>query len=125
MNTKTILFAGGSLLAGLSACKSTVQEQKTPMNVIYILVDDLGYGDLSCYGQQKFQTPNLDRMAAEGMLFTQHYAGCTVSAPSRASLMTGLHTGHTQVRGNREISPEGQEPMAEGTFTIGKLMQEA
>ena len=95
------------------------------MNVIYILADDLGYGDLSCYGQQKFQTPNLDRMAAEGMLFTQHYAGCTVSAPSRASLMTGLHTGHTQVRGNREISPEGQEPMAAGTFTLGKLMQDA
>lgn len=125
MNTKTILFVSGSLLAGLSACKSTVEKAKTPMNVIYILVDDLGYGDLSCYGQQKFQTPNIDRMAAEGMLFTQHYAGCTVSAPSRASLLTGLHTGHTQVRGNREINPEGQEPMSEGTFTIGKLMQEA
>lgn len=112
-------------MAGLSACQGEAREQKTPMNVVYILVDDLGYGDLSCYGQQKFQTPNIDRMAAEGMLFTQHYAGCTVSAPSRASLMTGLHTGHTQVRGNREISPEGQEPMAEGTFTIGKLMQDA
>ena len=125
MNAKTILLTGGTLLAGLSACKNTTQEQESPMNVIYILADDLGYGDLSCYGQQKFQTPNLDRMAAEGMLFTQHYAGCTVSAPSRASLMTGLHTGHTQVRGNREISPEGQEPMAAGTFTLGKLMQDA
>ncbi len=125
MNTKSILFASGSILAGLSACKSAAQEQEAPMNVIYILADDLGYGDLSCYGQQKFQTPNLDRMASEGMLFTQHYAGCTVSAPSRASLMTGLHTGHTQVRGNKEVKPEGQEPMAEGTFTIGKLMQEA
>lgn len=125
MNAKTILLTGGTLLAGLSACKNTAQEQESPMNVIYILADDLGYGDLSCYGQQKFQTPNLDRMAAEGMLFTQHYAGCTVSAPSRASLMTGLHTGHTQVRGNREISPEGQEPMAAGTFTLGKLMQDA
>lgn len=125
MNAKTILFTGGTLLAGLSACKNATQEQEPPMNVIYILADDLGYGDLSCYGQQKFQTPNIDRMASEGMLFTQHYAGCTVSAPSRASLMTGLHTGHTQIRGNREVKPEGQEPMAEGTFTLGKLMQKA
>ena len=69
------------------------------MNVVYILADDLGYGDVGCYGQQIIKTPNIDRMAKEGMLFTQHYAGCTVSAPSRCSLMTGLHTGHTQVRG--------------------------
>ena len=67
-----------------------------PMNVVYILADDLGYGDVGCYGQQIIKTPNIDRMAKEGMLFTQHYAGCTVSAPSRCSLMTGLHTGHTQ-----------------------------
>ncbi|WP_436415454.1 arylsulfatase [Petrimonas sp.] len=125
MNIKSLLYTSGSLLAALPACKNAEQPRQQPLNVIYILADDLGYGDLSCYGQQKFQTPNLDRMAAEGMLFTQHYAGCTVSAPSRASLMTGLHTGHTQVRGNREISPEGQEPMAAGTFTLGKLMQDA
>ncbi|MDO5665641.1 MAG: arylsulfatase [Bacteroidia bacterium] len=113
-----------TLSVGL-AVASALSAQNQKNNIIYILADDLGYGDLSCYGQQKFQTPNLDRMASEGMLFTQHYAGCTVSAPSRASLMTGLHTGHTQVRGNKEVVPEGQEPMAEGTFTIGKLMQEA
>ena len=125
MKAKAILFASGSLLVVPACNNNMTQEQESPMNVIYILADDLGYGDLSCYGQQKFLTPNIDRMAAEGMLFTQHYAGCTVSAPSRASLMTGLHTGHTQIRGNREICPEGQEPMDEGTFTIGKLMQEA
>ncbi|GAB1453460.1 hypothetical protein MASR2M47_35160 [Draconibacterium sp.] len=62
-------------------------------NIVYILADDLGYGDLSVYGQTHFQTPNLDKMAAEGMLFTQHYAGTTVCAPSRSSLMTGQHTG--------------------------------
>lgn len=95
------------------------------MNVVYILADDLGYGDVGCYGQQIIKTPNIDRMAAEGMLFTQHYAGCTVSAPSRCSLMTGLHTGHTQVRGNREITPEGQQPMREDTYTLGKLMKSA
>jgi len=85
----------------------------------------LGYGDIGCYGQEKIKTPNIDRMAKNGMLFTQNYAGCTVSAPSRASLMTGLHTGHTQIRGNEEIDPEGQQPMTAGTYTIGKLMQAA
>ncbi|MBD3673946.1 MAG: arylsulfatase [Planctomycetaceae bacterium] len=69
-------------------------------NLIYILADDLGYGDLSCYGQSTLQTPNLDKMAAEGMRFTRHHAGSTVCAPSRCVLMTGLHTGHCRVRGN-------------------------
>ena len=71
-------------------------------NIIFILCDDMGYGDLGCYGQQRIETPNLDRMAEEGMRFTQAYAGSPVSAPSRASLMTGQHTGHAHVRGNRE-----------------------
>ena len=73
-------------------------------NIIYILADDLGYGDLGCYGQRAIQTPNLDRMAAEGMRFSQHYAGSTVCAPSRCVLMTGLHTGHARIRGNRRVS---------------------
>jgi arylsulfatase A-like enzyme len=72
---------------------------RTP-NVIFILADDLGYGDLGCYGQKAIKTPNLDKMAAEGMRFTQFYAGSTVCAPSRCSLMTGLHTGHARIRGN-------------------------
>ena len=72
---------------------------ETP-NIVYILADDLGYGDLGCYGQKRFATPNIDRMAAEGMRFTQHYSGSTVCAPSRCALMTGLHTGHTAVRDN-------------------------
>ena len=94
-------------------------------NIIYIMADDLGYGDLSCYGQQKFKTPNLDRMAAEGQLFTQHYAGSTVCAPSRCSLMTGLHTGHCIVRGNKEYEPEGQHPLPAETQTIAKMLQQA
>ena len=69
-------------------------------NIIYILADDLGHGDLGCYGQKIIQTPNLDRMAAEGMRFTDHYAGSTVCAPSRCVLMTGFHTGHARIRGN-------------------------
>ncbi|MCO6475071.1 MAG: sulfatase-like hydrolase/transferase, partial [Phaeodactylibacter sp.] len=63
-------------------------------NVIFIMADDLGYGDLGCYGQEKIRTPNIDRLAAEGMRFTQAYAGSSVCAPSRSSLMTGFHNGH-------------------------------
>lgn len=94
-------------------------------NIVYIVADDLGYGDLSCTGQQKFTTPNIDRMACEGMLFTQHYSGTTVSAPSRSCLMTGQHTGHTPIRGNREIGREGQLPLPEDTYTLGKMLQQA
>jgi len=94
-----------------------------PPNIVYILADDLGYGDLSCYGQKKFLTPNIDRLAAEGMLFTQHYAGCTVSAPSRSSLMTGLHTGHTPIRGNKEWNPEGQWPLPDSSVTIAEVLK--
>lgn len=92
-------------------------------NIIYILADDLGYGDLSCYGQQKFNTPNIDKLAREGMLFTQHYAGCAVCAPSRSSLMTGQDTGHTPVRGNKSWKPEGQWPLPAETFTLAEMLK--
>jgi len=94
-------------------------------NIILILADDLGYGDLSCYGQNKFETPNIDQLAAKGIKFTQHYAGSTVCAPSRCSLMTGLHTGHAQIRGNKAVKPEGQAPMRAGTVTISTLLRQA
>ncbi len=88
-------------------------------NIIYILVDDLGYGDLGCYGQKILTTPHLNRMAAEGMKFTRHYAGCTVCAPSRCVLMTGLHTGHCRVRGNDPwIIPDGD-------MTVPSLLKSA
>ena len=90
-------------------------------NVIFILADDLGYGDLSCYGQSKFNTPNIDRLAASGIRFTNHYSGCTVCAPSRCALMTGLHTGHTYIRGNKEIQPEGEEPIPSDATTVAKI----
>ncbi|MEP3384659.1 MAG: arylsulfatase [Flavobacteriaceae bacterium] len=92
-------------------------------NIIYILADDLGYGDLSCYGQTKFKTPNIDKLASKGMLFTQHYSGSTVCAPSRSALMTGMHTGHTAVRGNKEIKPEGQHPIPDSTYTIAEMFK--
>ncbi len=94
-------------------------------NIIFILADDLGYGDLGCYGQQKFATPNIDRLAREGARFTQFYAGNTVCAPSRCTLMTGLHNGHAPVRGNQEVLPEGQAPMPADTFTLGKMFKQA
>ena len=103
---------------------NNVQEVSKP-NIVYILADDLGYGDLSCYGQTHFNTPNLDKMAGEGMLFTQHYAGTTVCAPSRSALMTGQHTGHTPIRGNKEWKPEGQWPIPDQAYTVAELLKEA
>ncbi len=110
------------------SCKNQQKQEVAPParpNIVYILADDLGYGDLGCYGQTRFQTPNLDKMAAEGMLFTQHYAGCTVCAPSRSSLMTGQHTGHTPVRGNKGNKPEGQWPIPDSTFTMAEMLKQA
>ncbi|MDR1860989.1 MAG: arylsulfatase [Bacteroidales bacterium] len=109
-----------------SSCRSGQKQEKASVpNIVYILADDLGYGDLSCYGQSRFKTPNIDRLAAEGKRFTQHYAGTTVSAPSRCSLMTGLHTGHTFIRGNRGWKPEGQFPIPASTYTIAEALKTA
>jgi arylsulfatase A-like enzyme len=88
-------------------------------NIIFILSDDLGYGDLGCYGQTKIKTPNLDKLAAEGLRFTDCYAGSTVCAPSRATLMTGLHTGHAGIRGNKNLSLTPRD------VTIAELLKQA
>ena len=80
-----------------TSCSRSVKTEPKP-NIIFILADDMGYNDLGCYGSELIQTPNIDRLASEGMRFTRHYAGTSVCAPSRCSLMTGLHTGHCQVR---------------------------
>lgn len=94
-------------------------------NIIWIMADDLGYGDLGCFGQKVIQTPNLDRMAGEGMKFTHFYSGATVCAPSRSVLMTGLHHGHTRVRGNAgKTNPAAQALKAEDT-TVAKVLQGA
>lgn len=90
--------------------------QQAP-NIIFIMADDLGYGDLGCYGQKLFKTPRLDQMAAEGIRFTQYYAGSTVCAPSRSVLMTGFHTGHTRIRGN------GGVPLDYGDLTIAEMLK--
>ena len=98
-------------------------EQENRPNVLFILADDLGYGDLSCLGQSHFETPNIDRLASEGVLFTQHYSGSPVSAPSRSVLLTGLHSGHTQIRGNKEMPGEGQQPLPSETYTLFDLFK--
>ncbi len=96
-----------------------------PPNLVFVLSDDLAQGDLGCYGQKLIQTPNLDRMAKEGTRFTQAYCGTSVCAPSRASLMTGLHSGHCPVRGNWEIKPEGQYPLPAETITVAEVLKSA
>ena len=107
---KQKLFSISCGIAGaMVACSCAQQpeaEWKQSPNVIYILADDLGIGDISPYGQSLIKTPNLQRMSDEGMRFTQCYSGTSVSAPSRASLMTGQHTGHTYIRGNMRMDPE-------------------
>jgi arylsulfatase A-like enzyme len=100
------------------AGRANSREGERP-NIIFILADDLGYGDVGCFGQKTIQTPNIDRMAAEGMRFTDHYAGSTVCAPSRCALMTGLHTGHCLVRGNARV------PLQPEDVTVAELLKEA
>ncbi len=115
-----------TLLLGLTllAPNATRAADPSPPNVIFVLCDDLAQGDLGCYGQTQIQTPHLDRMAREGMRFTQAYSGTSVCAPSRATLMIGRHTGHGPIRGNREIEPEGQKPLPEGTYTVARLLHD-
>jgi len=95
-----------------------------PPNVVFVLADDLGYGDLGSFGQTRILTPNLDRLAAEGIRLTQHYSGNAVCAPSRCVLMTGLHPGHAFIRDNRSTPPEGQYPIPASSVTLGKLFQQ-
>lgn len=100
MDYKSISIIGGTLL--LSALSANAQKKNARPNIIFILCDDMGYGDLGCYGQPFIRTPHIDAMASEGIRFTQAYAGSPVSAPSRASFMTGQHSCHCEVRGNKE-----------------------
>ena len=127
----TTPFAWAALILTITSC---AESHRQP-NIIFIVADDLGYGELGSYGQRHIRTPNLDRLATEGMRFTNHYSGSPVCAPSRAVLLTGLHTGHTYIRDNDEmpergdvwhdLSLEGQRPLLPGTRTIGTTLQQA
>ncbi len=123
MNTRIIGIVSIIVSFTFQSCNGKKHIKNERPNIVYILADDLGYGDLGCYGQQKIKTPNIDRMADMGMRFTQHYSGSTVCAPSRSALITGLHTGHTYIRGNREAQPEGQFPLKAEAFTIAELLK--
>lgn len=107
-------------------CAETTRASTTatrPPNIVFILADDLGLGDLGCYGQKIIRTPSIDRMAAEGMRLTQHYSGNAVCAPSRCVLMTGKHPGHAFIRDNRSIQPEGQWPIPAEEFTLAETLK--
>ena len=117
-----IIFAFIALSALTPQNKNSFHVQQQLPNIVFIVADDLGYGDLSSYGQEKFNTPHIDNLAKEGILFTQHYAGSTVCAPSRSSLLTGQHTGFTPVRGNIELE-DGQLPLPDSTFTLAELFK--
>lgn len=116
---RTFFLVGVALVSGAVSHAAHGAEGEPP-NIIFILADDLGYGDLGCYGQQRIETPRLDRMAGRGCRFTNFYAGSTVCAPSRSVLMTGLHTGHTRVRGN---SP--RVPLEPDDVTVAEVLRQA
>jgi arylsulfatase A-like enzyme len=118
------LFLAALFIAQPSAAQRSGSQAQKP-NVIFILADDLGYGDLGAYGQKLISTPNLDRMAAEGMRFTQMYAGSTVCAPSRAVLMTGKHLGHVSVRGNAGAANRDIQTLRKGERTVAHVFKDA
>lgn len=115
----------------LLSLHSVQAADETRLNVVFILADDLGWGEAGCYGQQKIPTPNIDRLAENGMRFTQHYSGAPVCAPARCVLMTGQHLGHAEVRGNQQAKvhfpefSEGQHPLSDQAVTVAQLFQQA
>lgn len=116
-----------ALLLGLQprAASAATRHASSPPNLIFILADDLGYGDLGCYGQKYIRTPNLDRLAAQGTRFTQFYAGATVCAPSRSTLMQGLHTGHARVRGNAGKTNPLAQALRDQDLTVARVLRDA
>ena len=121
------LFPGSALVVISVLFPACQEEPDTPThretpNIIFIYADDLGYGDLGSYGQQDIKTPHLDKMAEEGMLFTQAYAGHTVCAPSRSALLTGLHTGRTQIRGNMSRVSGERVPLPDTAVTVADIL---
>ncbi|MHC4084961.1 MAG: sulfatase-like hydrolase/transferase [Planctomycetota bacterium] len=142
MQRRDFLKAVGYGAAGmvLPGCTKTAQrtrfgaKERKP-NIVYIIADDLGYAEVGCYGQKKIKTPNIDKLATQGMKFTQHYSGNPVCAPSRCVLMTGKHSGHSQVRGNKQVGGKegwklgstigGQWPLKAGTVTVAGILKDA
>ena len=118
-------------LAGSDAVQAATQVRRPALNVVFILADDLGWGELGCYGQKKIPTPHLDRLASQGMRFTRHYSGAPVCAPSRCVLLTGRHLGHAEIRGNLQAKTafpqfdEGQYPLSTRALTVAQVFRRA
>ncbi|MBS1655391.1 MAG: sulfatase-like hydrolase/transferase, partial [Bacteroidetes bacterium] len=111
------LFLTGSSFA-------QVKKNSKQPNIIFILADDLGYGDVGAYGQQKIETPNIDQLCKQGLKFTQYYSGTAVCAPARSTFITGVTTGHTPVRGNKSYPPEGQTPLPDSVTSFASILQQ-
>jgi arylsulfatase len=140
MKNYVITGIAGIVTVSVAGCSGRHSSSDEKPNIIFILADDLGYGDVGVYGQKKIETPNIDRLASDGMMFTRYYTGSPVSAPSRCILLTGMHSGHAQVRGNDEWAErgdvwnyrsmiadstlEGQRPLKPGTVTIARLLHD-
>ena len=136
MSEKFIILLTALIFLGSCSEKESIIDSP---NFVFILADDLGYGELGILGQNLIETPNIDQLAREGMILTDHYTGSPVCAPARAVLMTGLHTGHSPVRGNDEWKErgnvwsfeamfedsklEGQRPLPDSTFTVASFLQ--
>ena len=116
LNRRSFLQAAGAAALAGQVARAAARKP----NIVWILVDDAGTFDIGCYGQREILTPNVDRLAAEGMQFMNAYAGCSVCAPSRSTLMTGLHTGHTPVRGNQV-----GVPLAASDLTVASVLKKA
>ncbi|MFT5475311.1 MAG: arylsulfatase A [Planctomycetota bacterium] len=120
---------GFLLVTLLGSCASSTSranlDRSRGPNLIFILADDLGYGELGCYGQKKIRTPNIDALARQGMRFTQAYAGAPVCAPSRCVLLTGRHLANAEIRGNKAARPEGQHPISADVPTVAMMMRDA
>ncbi len=114
-----------SILNGISAKGQKASNKKGKPNIIYILADDMGYFELGCYGGKVIETPNLDKLAKGGMVFSNHYCGSNICAPSRCALMTGKHTGHTWIRDNKEMPTEGNEPILASEITVAEVLKSA
>jgi arylsulfatase len=121
-----LALALAALLAGCRAApaRDAAPPRRAP-NIVLVFADDLGSGELGCYGQRKIATPNIDRLAREGARFTQFYSAAPVCAPSRSALLTGQHLGHTPIRDNAEVQPEGQAPLPAGTRTLAHDLKAA
>jgi len=127
MKRREFIGMAAMATAGLAVRPDVVpaERRRRKPNIIYILADDLGYGHLGCYGQKDIKTPNIDRMAAGGIKFTDHYAGSALCAPSRCALMTGLHTGHCFIRNNKSLPVEGNVPIPADSQTLAKVLKRA